>query len=143
MSERLNIWSHFPSFLKAAFVDAFGRGVRRSPQEWKVIFEKYLKIIEGRLPSIDDEYNSINPKSVADYNSLIFNVTEIYEQRGFTMAQAVVKCLRKLGNNGLVPYIKDIVKALKMNPNYTLGDKYKFSLIYNIGILKKVQLEVL
>jgi hypothetical protein len=35
------------------------------------------------------------------------------------------------------------VNALKMNPNYTLGDKYKFSLIYNIGILKKVQLEVL
>lgn len=144
--QNLNIWSHFPSFLKEAFVDAFGNknnSVRRTPEEWKVIFEKYLKIIDGRLPSIDGEFNSISPANVADYNSLIFKVTEIYEHRGFTMAQAVVRCVRNLGNNGIAPYIKDIVKALKMNPNYTLGDKYKFSLIYNIGILKKVQLEVL
>ena len=102
-----------------------------------------MKIIDGRLPAVDREHNSISPANVADYNSLIFKVTEIYEHRGFTMAQAVVRCVRNLGNNGLAPYIKDIVKSLKVNPNYTLGDKYKFSLVYNIGVLKKVQLEVL
>lgn len=141
--ENLNIWSHFPSFLKEAFVDAFKNNIRRTPEEWKVIFEKYLKIIDDRLPDVDTEHNSISPANVADYNSLIFKVTEIYEHRGFTMAQAAVRCIRNLGYNGLAPYIKDIVKSLKVNPNYTLGDKYKFSLIYNIGVLKKVQLEVL
>lgn len=141
--QNLNIWSHFPSFLKEAFVDAFKNNIRRTPEEWKVIFEKYLKLLDGRLASIDSEYNSVSPHSVADFNSLRFKITEIYEHTGFTMARSVAECVRKCGNNSLLPHMKYIVKSLKEKPVCHLGEQYKFSLIYNIGVLKKVQLEVL
>lgn len=154
----LNIWSHLPSFVKEAFVNTFqkqgGGTVRYSPTEWKAIFERYLELMDNELPAVDPEYNSVDPNDIINYEDVKFSMnmmpvdeSEMQEQYGFTTIQAVVKCIKRLKNKALatklIPEREKVARMLKEFPICEVGDRFRFSIIYNIGVIKKVKLEVL
>ena len=134
------IWSHFPSFLKEAFVDIFKNQKRYSDDEWIKIFLRYKRLLEnGELQKVDSDCMNPFPKYVADYNALQFTeVITVIEQRGFTLRQAVDAIIKAIGNQQLNK--REIVKKLKQQPYYMVGD-YSFQLGYNIGVLKKIKCE--
>ena len=135
------IWSHLPSFLKEAFVDVFTYNHRYTVDEWIKFFERYRDLLaSGELKGRDPECDSAFPDTVLDYNTVRFDLTKTVERSGFVMTHAVGRIVKLIGRKELFRHINTIVKALKQQPEFII-DSYKFRLIYNIGVLKKVSCE--
>jgi hypothetical protein len=136
-----NIWSCFPSFIKQAFVNVFKNEVKLSPQAWIVYFERYSKLLDTRLKKVDEGCNDIEPEFYMVYEDVDFPLNEEYENCGFNMAQAVQRCVEDCGDSSLFSSVQKVVERLKKDSSCVVDD-YRFSLVYNIGVLKKVKLEV-
>lgn len=130
-------WSHMPSFIKKAFEETFTGKRRLSPDEWIVLFEKYQTLLKENKIN-DPEADSAFPNKEIDYSRLVIPLNEIYVEKGFVMAHAVARVMKSFKDDKLKTYIKEVTEALKHKPIYIV-DKYTFSLVYNIGILKKVK----
>ena len=138
---KVAMWSHFPSFLKEAFVAVFTKGKRYTDDEWIMIFSRYKKILEsGKLDKADKDCKEPFPLQRVDYHSVSVMLTDMVEKNGFSMMQAVSHIAKELESNQLKKRILEISNVLKQQSEYTV-DNYRFSLIYNIGILKKIKCE--
>lgn len=137
------IWSHLPSFVKEAFVNTFSKGRRYSDDEWINIFTRYKELLETNK-LLDADPDCLNPfaKTEINYDSVLFEITKCYEKSGFAMLHAIARIVKATKDESLKLHIIEIAKSLE---EYTecKFDKYKFSLVYNIGILKKVKCESL
>ena len=135
------IWSHFPSFLKEAFVNAFSKGKRYSDDEWISMFTKYKELLESNeLLKADPDCMNPFPKKSIDYADVKFEVTKKYEKSGFAMIHAVARIVKATKDENLKVHVIEIAKALADASECKI-DKYKFTLVYNIGLLKKVRCE--
>lgn len=135
------IWSHFPSFLKEAFVNTFAYNKRYSDDEWIKLFTRYQEILmSGELQRADRDCMNPFPESQVNYESVKFLLTEVVEKSGFAMWQAVGRIVKALGNNQLKRKTLEISDVLKQRPEFVI-DNYRFQLVYNIGVLKKVKCE--
>ena len=138
-----NIWSHFPSFLKEAFVDVFSKGKRYTDDEWIMIFARYKKILDsGELYKIDLDCKEAFPTQQVDYNTVKFRLSDVVEANGFSMSQVVSRIAKELESGQIKKRMLEIANVLKQQPEYTV-DNYRFSTVYNIGILKKIKCEYL
>ena len=141
------IWSHFPSFLKIAFVNCFKKGKYLSVEEWLDLFNLYLEKIEnGQLKKLDSDYNNPFPKGTIDYFVVDIQKFDSVEQVGFSWAWTIALACNKTKDKDLLNIIKNpsnitsIINGLKENVKVQIGD-YIFSIIYNIGIIKKIKIE--
>lgn len=136
-SER-QIWSQLPSFLKKCFVNCFSKNVRYSPTQWIKVFEHYLGLLKTKKIA-NPECDKAFPENEISYDTVEFSYSKEHEVKGFTMAHAVARLIRHSKSDTLKGYLKEIVQALKQQPQYSI-DKYDFVLVYNIGILKKIKI---
>jgi serine/threonine protein kinase len=135
------IWSHFPSFLKEAFVNTFAYDKRYTDEEWIKLFTRYKRLLEsGELQKVDPDCMDPFPEHQANYDAVKFMMTETVERNGFAMWQAVGRIIKALGNNQLKQRTFEIADILKQQPECII-DNYRFQLVYNIGVLKKVKCE--
>lgn len=135
------IWSHFPSFLKEAFVNCFIHNKRYTDEEWIKVFAKYKRLLEsGELAKADPDCMDPFPEHQAIYDTVEFKMPETVERSGFAMWQAVGRIVKALDNSRLRKRILEIADILKQQPECTI-DNYRFQLVYNIGVLKKVKCE--
>lgn len=133
------IWSHMPSFIKEAFVNTFTGKGRLAPKEWITLFEYYKKLLnEGKIQ--DAEAHLAFADNEIDYSKVYFSLTQSHTEKGFLMRQAVDGVIKQFKDAELNQHLKEVTEALKHQPIYSVG-KYNFTLIYNIGILKKVKAE--
>ena len=136
-------WSHFPSFLKEAFVDAFKNDKRHTDEEWIAIFSQYRALlVSGRLEKRDAFCMDPipEPEHVIDYNAVTFGAMQAIERTGFAMWRVVSKIVEQIKDRQLKKHIDYIAKVLKQE-NECIVDQYRFTLIYNIGVLKKIKCE--
>lgn len=128
------IWSHLPSFIKEAFVKTFTGIGRISPKEWIQLFEHYRNLLQSR--SIVE--TGVFPTNEIDYSKVLFPLAK--NGKGFLMEHAVIRVARALNDKNIkdLGVIAEVVKALKREPVCEYGG-YRFSLVYNIGVLKKVE----
>lgn len=136
-----SIWSHLPSFIKTAFVNSFGYNTRYSDDDWLKMLKRYKDLItSGRIKNADSNWENPFPEDVIDFDKVKFALTESFERSGFAMAHAVARIAKAMKE----PWSQDktvfISKALQHDPELIM-DSYKFQLIYNIGVLKKVRCE--
>lgn len=142
-SQAREIWSHFPSFLKEAFVAVFSKGKRYTDEEWIMIFARYKKILEsGELYNADVDCKESFPIKEVDYKTVKFRLSDIVEKNGFSMSQAILHIAKELESNQIKKRMLEISNVLKQQSEYTV-DNYRFSLVYNIGVLKKIKCEYL
>jgi DNA-binding helix-hairpin-helix protein with protein kinase domain len=135
------IWSHFPSFLKEAFVNTFAYDKRYTDEEWIKLFTRYKRLLEsGELQKVDPDCMDPFPEHQANYDAVKFMMTETVERNGFAMWQAVGRIIKALGNSQLKQRTFEIADILKQQPECII-DNYRFQLVYNIGVLKKVKCE--
>ena len=135
------IWSHFPSFLKGAFVDVFKNQQRYTDEEWIKLFTRYKRLLEsGELHKVDPDCMDPFPERQVNYDAVKFMMTETVEKNGFAMWQAVGRIIKALGNKQLKQRMFEIADILKQKPECII-DNYRFQLVYNIGVLKKVKCE--
>lgn len=135
------IWSHFPSFLKEAFVNCFTYNKRYTDEEWIKLFTRYKHLLEsGELLKVDPDCMDPFPEHQANYDAVKFMMTETVERNGFAMWQAVGRIVKALGNSQLRKRTLEIANILKQQPECII-DNYRFQLVYNIGVLKKVKCE--
>lgn len=135
------IWSHFPSFLKEAFVNCFTYNKRYTDEEWIKLFTRYKHLLEsGELNKVDPDCMDPFPEHQANYDAVKFMMTETVERNGFAMWQAVGRIVKALGNSQLRKRTFEIANILKQQPECII-DNYRFQLVYNIGVLKKVKCE--
>jgi hypothetical protein len=135
------IWSHFPSFLKEAFVNCFTYNKRYTDEEWIKLFTRYKHLLEsGELNKVDPDCMDPFPEHQANYDAVKFMMTETVERNGFAMWQAVGRIVKALGNSQLRKRTLEIANILKQQPECII-DNYRFQLVYNIGVLKKVKCE--
>ena len=80
------------------------------------------------------------PEHQANYDAVKFMMTETVERNGFAMWQAVGRIVKALGNSQLRKRTLEIANILKQQPECII-DNYRFQLVYNIGVLKKVKCE--
>ena len=136
------IWSHLPSFLKTAFVNTFKKGVRYEDEDWLRLFKRYKELIEKNSFK-DEESLSFYPLKKADYLSLRLEAMEPITKRGFVMWQTVGKILGELDDTRFKSggrHAREIAHALQKNDEYIIG-RYRFKLIYNIGVSNKITCE--
>jgi hypothetical protein len=135
------IWSHLPSFIKEAFVDAFTYNHRYTDDEWIKFFERYRALLTSdELQTRDPECMQAFHGTEIDYNAVSFGLTKTVERSGFVMTHAVGRIVKLIGRKDLLRHVPSIVKALRQQPEFIV-DSYKFRLVYNIGVLKKVSCE--
>jgi hypothetical protein len=80
------------------------------------------------------------PERQVNYDAVKFMMTETVEKNGFAMWQAVGRIIKALGNKQLKQRMFEIADILKQKPECVI-DNYRFQLVYNIGVLKKVKCE--
>ena len=135
------VWSHLPSFIKEAFVESFVHSKRHTDDEWIKLFTKYKKLLEsGNLADVDPDCMDPFPDNEISYDAVKFVTCEKIEKSGFAMSQAVERIVKAIGDSKLKRCINSISETLKHNPQCTV-DNYRFDLIYNIGVLKKIRCE--
>ena len=156
------IWSHFPSFLKEAFVNTFAYDKRYTDEELIKLFTRYKRLLEsGELQKVDPDCMDPFPEHQANYDAVKFMMTETVERNGFAMWQAVDRILKTLGDSRMRRQLLRISDVLKQKPEAfvyvtnsgkiyvdkmpedgeTIAASYRFQLVYNIGVLKKVKCE--
>ena len=135
------IWSHLPSFVKNAFVASFKENFRYTPSDWMRIFEFYKQLlVKEELADNDNECMNPFPENEIDYNLVERKMSEVHSARGFAMWQAVGRVIKAFDDKQLMKHLLEISEALKYCSTYKKG-KYRFTLVYNLGILKKVKAE--
>ena len=156
------IWSHFPSFLKEAFVNCYTYNKRYTDDEWIKLFTKYKYLLEsGELAKVDPECMNIFPDNEISYDTVRFALNETVVSRGFSACKAMEKILDEICEVRLKRSLPKIAKALKDKPECVvcitnkgniyideqpnIGEiviaSYRFCLAYNIGVLKKIKCE--
>ena len=157
-----SIWSHFPSFLKEAFVNCFVYNKRYTDDEWIQLFTRYKNLLEsGVIAKSDPECMNPFPENQANYDALKFTLNDTLERNGFVRWHAVGRIIKALGDDRIKRQVLKISDLLKKNPEVLVyvtddGDvyvdetpeegktvvaNYRFRLVYNIGVLKKVKCE--
>lgn len=127
------LWSNLPSFLKDIFVDCFSLNKRLNPSEWIKVFEKYKAILlDGKISE------EAFPDEEIDYNLVKFSLENEHSEKGFVMENVIKKLIRLINDWDLIDLTKEIANALKNQSEFHIYN-YKFKLVYNIGILKKVK----
>ena len=140
-ARKKEIWSHFPSFLKETFIEVFKNKQRYADEEWIKLFTRYKRLLEsGELHKVDPDCMAPFPKYQANYGDVKFVKSETVERNGFALWQAVGRIIKALGNNQLKQRTFEITDILKQQPECII-DNYRFQLVYNIGVLKKVKCE--
>ena len=142
-AQEKSIWSHLPSFFKTAFVNTFKNGVRYDDEDWLRLLKRYKELIEKGAFKSDNGNLSFYPLKKSDYISLKYEAMEPVTKRGFQMWQTVGKILKELDDarlKGKGKYAHEIATALQKSNEYIVG-RYKFKLVYNIGISNKITCE--
>ena len=136
-----NIWSHLPSFLKLTFINAFVHNKRYTDDDWIKIFTKYKSLLQsGRLSRVDPNCMEVFPDDQIDYGAVDFSADEKAERTDFSIKRAVVKIAKIMDNSMLEKRAPEIANMLSRITKYTV-DSYRFELVYNIGVLKKIKCE--
>lgn len=136
---RKAIWSHMPSFIKDAFVKTFTGKRRLSPSDWIALFEHYKKLLnDGVISDKDKEAYLSFPENEINYKDLMFLAKIEHFDKGFVMSHVVDRVMKLFKDDDLNKYRSEVAKALSHQQSYSIG-KYNFTLVYNIGILKKVK----
>ena len=108
-----------------------------------MIFARYKKILDsGELYKIDLDCKEAFPTQQVDYNTVKFRLSDVVEANGFSMSQVVSRIAKELESGQIKKRMLEIANVLKQQPEYTV-DNYRFSMVYNIGILKKIKCEYL
>ena len=137
---RKEIWSHMPSFIKEAFVNTFTGKKRLTTKEWIVLFEHYEKLLRENRINDPEAHLAFATKEIS-YSDVEISLSEEHIDKGFLMTHAVARVMKPFNDENLKSHIIEVAEALKHKPIYMV-DRYTFSLVYNIGILKKVKAEM-
>ena len=137
------VWSHFPSFLKEAFVNVFsGTCKRYTVDEWIAIFNRYNTLMKnGELEAVDPLYLEYAQVESIEFEKLEFMLASEVEISGFSLEQILGRIGEFFKANAINEKIKEIADGLKVAPVFEIG-KYRFELLYNMGILKKVKCKI-
>ena len=136
------IWSHLPSNLKNLFINTFSKSNIRYPDEtWIYAFEVYQKSLKNLLKK-DKEANQIYTENAIDYKKVEIFETKSFNEKGFTIKQALRKILKRIDGKKLSDKtLLEIEDGLKKAKELKVGDSFKFRIDYNIGVLKQISCE--
>ena len=135
-----SVWSHFPSFLKEAFANVFSSTRKRyTVDEWVDIFRRYKNLLEnGELEAVDPLCYQCAQTEPIEFDKTDFILSSQVEVSGFSFEQIA----RRLGvlfkDAAINENAEEIADGLSVSPVFEMG-KYRFEVIYNMGVLKKVR----
>ena len=135
-----SVWSHFPSFLKEAFANVFSSTRKRyTVDEWTEIFRRYKTILEnGELEAVDPLCYQYAQAEPIEFEKTEFILSSQVELSGFSFEQ-IIRRIGVLFKDALLDEkAGEIADGLKLSPVFEIG-KYRFELIYNMGVLKKIR----
>ena len=137
---RRALWSYLPAFLKDTFFKVFKEHKIIPIEHWIKCFKKYKEILENHSNN-DENFYMIVPSEIAKYDSVNYKLTIVGHKLGFTFKQTFGKICAELKNKELYltlysdnKYVRKLIKDKEIKI-----DNYQFKLIYNIGILKKIE----
>lgn len=152
-------WSYLPSFLKEAFAKVFSENTVIDVEMWIKMFKKYRNLLENKRVKNKGFYNLFPPNiqqdelknQIADFSDVQFDLSTTLEKKGFALTHAIIKLCKEVKDkklysindrsefDNITKNIKSIAQTLKQDKEYIYND-YHFRLIYNIGVVKKIEL---
>ncbi len=142
-----NRWAHLPLFMREAFYKCFttkNPNERLTPKQWCDYLRYYLKLLEnGEIKKYDNDCLVIYKHDRIDYSIINISLKKYLNLSGFTINDVVKRLVNDAKKDGIeinVDY-KMISEYLKHNRIMNYNNMFKFKVLFNIGVYKKIALE--